>query len=131
MGKKVSMNMLYLVGTALIVAGFILPMFKGLFGATSNGFDFIGSKFGMRTIGALLVIIGGACGLALNFVNVKNPSLKLLAVLVSIAGGVLLVIFYNDNSISKFEGKQLIKHAYIGFYMLICGWVVALIGACK
>lgn len=77
--------MLYLIGTALIVVGFILPMFKGILGATANGFDFVGSKLGMRTIGALLVIIGGVLGLAFNFVRVKNPSLKLLAVLVSIS----------------------------------------------
>ena len=59
MAKKSSLGILYLVGMALIVLGFCLPMFSGM-GINPNGFKFINFKNGgFVSIGALFIIIGG------------------------------------------------------------------------
>ena len=59
----------------------------------------------------------------------KNQDvLKLVFLIVSILGGVLLLIKYNDNWITKAIGKGFWKHAYYGTYMILAGWVVGLVG---
>ena len=130
MAKKSSvMSYLYLIGLALVVVGFLCPMFKGGL-AEPNGFDFLNFEdFGFVTIGGLFIFIGAIAGVVLNFVKIKNAKmLKLVSLIVSIAGGVILVIGFNDNVVYKFLAKGLLKHAYIGFYVVIVGWIVALLG---
>ncbi|MBQ7882288.1 MAG: hypothetical protein IJ312_06215 [Treponema sp.] len=130
MAKKSSvMSYLYLIGLALVVVGFLCPMFKGSL-TDLNGFDFLNFEdFGFVTIGGLLIFIGAIAGVVLNFVKIKNAKmLKLVSLIVSIAGGVILVIGFNDNGLYKFLAKGLLKHAYIGFYVVIVGWIVALLG---
>lgn len=131
MGKKNVTSSLYLIGMALVVIGFILPMFK-ILGQTPNGFKFVNLKnSSFCTIGSLLIFIGGVAGVILNFANSKNKTIKLVALALSIVGAVILVIGFNDNVVYKQIGKHLIKHAYIGFYCVIVGWVAAIAGYFK
>ena len=88
----------------LAVIGFCCPMFKAL-GFEANGFKFINfDNSGFVTIGALLIIAG------------------------AIAGVVLVIGFTTNGGIYKSIGKQFIKHATVGFYLVLAGWVVALVG---
>lgn len=131
-GNKLSL--LYLIGMALVVVGFICPMFQisffGLGSASSNGFDFINfDNFGFTTIGAILIFAGAVLGLVFCFVGGKNSGmLKLVGLIATIAGGVVLVLGYSDNMFSKGIGKFFIDIATYGFYMIIVGWIVALVG---
>lgn len=131
MGKKVSvLSYLYLIGMALVAIGFCCPMVKGLFGSTANGFDFIknAKEGGFVCIGSILIIAGALAGLAASVVKPLS-GLKLIFLLVSIAGGVVLVIgFYTGNAAYKFVGKHLLKSATYGLYLVVAGWVVALCG---
>ena len=109
MAKKGSLPLIYLIGMALVVIGFICPMFD-LFIGTLNGFDFINFKeFGITTIGALLIIAGAVLGLVFCFVGGKNSGmLKLVGLLVSIAGGVVLIIGYSTIcSLKELENSLL------------------------
>ena len=128
MAKKGSLPLIYMIGMALVVVGFICPVFDVVI--KENGFDFINfDNFGFKTIGALLIIAGAVLGLVFCFVGGKNSGmLKLVGLLVSIAGGVVLIIGYNDNMFSKGIGKFLIDNATYGFYMILAGWIVALFG---
>ena len=130
MGKKSSLPLIYLIGVALVAVGFCLPMFKGAL-ASYNGFKFINFKeFGWVTISALLIFCGAVAGIVFCFVGGKSASLiKLVCIIVSIVGGVILFIKFNDNFLTKAIGKGILKHAYIGFYMVIVGWVLGLVGA--
>ncbi|MBQ0040257.1 MAG: hypothetical protein KBS64_07520 [Treponema sp.] len=131
MGKKNVVSSLYLIGMALVVIGFILPMFKSALGS-SNGFDFINfKKFGFSTIGSLLILAGGVAGVILNFVKGVSKQAKLIALAVSILGFIVLVIGFNDNALTKAIGKGFLKHAYIGFYCVVVGWVAAIAGYLK
>lgn len=128
MAKK-AMNLLFVIGTALTVIGFCCPMFKGLFGSSANGFQFINfDNSGFVTIGALLIFAGAVAALAAEFVP-QISGLKFLFLIASIVGGVILVIGFTTNGgIYKAIGKGFIKHATVGFYLVIVGWVVALAG---
>ena len=94
MGKKKSsgiMSYLYLAGMVITTFGFCCPMFKGLFGSSANGFDFINfENGGFTTIGALLIFIGAVVGLAyaiLPMLKIKLPSVdlvKTIAIIVNI-----------------------------------------------
>jgi len=130
MGKKSSLPLIYLIGVLLVAIGFCVPMFKGL-GIKTNGFDYMNFKnFGLTTIAALLIFCGAVLGVVFCFVGGKNTSmLKLVCIIISIVGGVILIIKFNDNWLTKQIGKGFIKHAYIGFYMIIVGWVLGLVGA--
>lgn len=127
--KSSSMGLLYLVGMALVVIGFFLPMFKA--GPVKpNGWDFLNFKdFGFVTIGGLLILIGAVMGLILNFIKAKNGKmLKLIAIVLSIVGGVVLIIGFNDNALYRAIAKGFIKHAFVGFYVVLVGWIAALVG---
>ena len=128
-GKTNILGYLYLLGLALVVIGFFCPMFKA--GPIKpNGWDFLNfENFGFVTIGGLLVLAGAAAGIILSFVGGKNSGfLKLICLIASIVGGIVLVIGFNDNKLYSVIGKGIIKHAFIGFYLVVSGWVVALIG---
>ena len=130
MGKKSSLPLIYLIGVLLVAIGFCVPMFKGL-GIKTNGFDYMNFKnFGLTTIAALLIFCGAVLGVVFCFVGGKNTSmLKLVCIIISIVGGVILIIKFNDNWLTKQIGKGFLKHAYIGFYMIVVGWVLGLVGA--
>ncbi len=131
MGKKSSLPLIYLIGVALVAIGFCLPMFKGL-GIKTNGFDYMSFKnFGWTTIAALLIFCGAVLGVLFCFIGAGKSTglLRLICVIASIAGGVILFIKFNDNFMTKAIGKGFLKHAFIGFYMILVGWVLGLVGA--
>ncbi len=133
MGKKSkSLPYIYLIGMALAVIGFCCPMIKGLFGTSANGFKFINfDNSTFVTIGALLIFIGAVAGLVACFVP-QLSGLKLIFLLASIAGGVILVVgFLTNGGIYKAVGKGLIKKSMFGLWMVVAGWVVALVGYFK
>ena len=132
MAKKKSLPLIYLIGMALVIVGFVCPIFEisffGLASASSNGFDFINfDNFGTTSIAALLIIVGAVLGLVSCFVK-KGGLLKLLGLVISIAGGVLLIISYSDNMFAKGIGKFFVDIATYGFYMILGGWILGLVG---
>lgn len=130
--KKVNiLSYLYLIGMAVVAIGFCCPMFKGLFGSTANGFKFINFDNSVFvSIGALLIFIGAIAGIIVKFVpSLQKNKLDFLCLLVSIAGGVILLVGFTTNGgIYKAIGKAFLKNAVVGFYMIIIGWVVAIVG---
>ena len=132
MGKKVSiLSYLYLIGMALVVIGFCCPMFSGFLGS-ANGFKFINfDNSGFVTIGALLIFAGAVAGIVACFVK-QLSGLKLIFALCVLAGAIVLVIGFTTNGgIYKAIGKNIIKHATVGFYLVVVGIVTAVIGALK
>lgn len=129
MAKKLSLPLIYMIGMALVVIGFICPVFD-FWLVKANGFDFIDfNNFGTTTIGALLIIIGAVLGLVFCFVGGKNSGmLKLVGLLVSIAGGVVLIIGYSGDVFSEGIGKFFVDVATYGFYMILAGWIVGVVG---
>ena len=130
MGKKVSvMSYLYLCGMALAVIGFCCPMFSGFLGS-ANGFKFINfDNSGFVTIGALLIFVGAVAGVVSFFVP-QLKGLKLIFALVALAGAIVLVIGFTTNGgIYKAIGKNILKHATVGFYMVVVGLVLGIVGA--
>lgn len=127
MAKKGSLPLIYMIGMALVVIGFICPVFD-FWLATVNGFDFIDfNNFGTTTIGALLIIVGAVLGLVFCFL--KNGSMmRLVGLLLSIAGGVVLIISYSGDVFSEGIGKFFIEVATYGFYMILAGWIVGVVG---
>ena len=131
MGKKSSLPLIYLIGVLLVAIGFCCPMIKGLFGTSANGFDFIrNAKEGsFVAIGAILIIAGAILGIVACFVP-QLKGLKLIFALVILAGAIVLVIGFTTNGgIYKAIGKQLLKRALFGFYMVVAGMVLAVAGA--
>lgn len=131
MAKKEKLPLLYLIGVIAVLVGFCLPMFKGnIFGTTTNGFSFIDFEhFGFVTIGSLLILIGAVVGIVSCFVP-QISKLKFLFIIISIVGGVILIIGFTTNGgFYKAIGKGFLKHAYVGFYIILVGWVLGLIGA--
>ena len=134
MGKKVSvLSYLYLCGMALIAIGFFCPMFKGLFGSSANGFDFIknAKEGGFVAIGSILIIAGAIAGI-LAFFDPQLKGLKLIFAIVALAGAIVLIIGFTTNGgIYKAIGQQLLKRAMVGFYMVVVGIVLGVCGALK
>ena len=131
MGKKSSLPLIYLCGMALIAIGFFCPMFKGLFGTSANGFDFIknAKEGGFVAIGSILIIAGAICGILACFIP-QLKGLKLVFAIVTLAGAIVLIIGFTTNGgIYKAIGKQLLKRAMVGFYMVVVGLVASICGA--
>ena len=132
MGKKVSvLGYLYLIGMALVAIGFCCPMFKGLFGSSANGFDFIkNAKDGsFVAIGAILIFAGAIAGIVANFVP-QLKGLKLIFAICVLAGAIVLIIGFTTNGgIYKKIGKAFLKNAMFGFYMVVVGIVAGICGA--
>ena len=134
MGKKSSLPLIYLIGVALIAIGFCCPLFSGkVLKVTANGFKFIhfDKNFGWSSLAALMIFAGAVLGIVFCFVSAgKSTSLlRLIFILVSIAGGLIFFIKYNDNGVTRALGKFNLKYMAIGLYMIIVGWIVGLIGA--
>ncbi|MBQ9630851.1 MAG: hypothetical protein IJR49_04620 [Treponema sp.] len=127
MAKKSSkslMGNLYLIGMALTAIGFILPIFKA--GPLKvNGFDMVGNGNSIMKLAALLVFIGAIAGVVLNFISVgKNQKmLKLIALVLSVLGG--LYCFFNTSDVGI---KLVARYLYAGFYLIIAGWIVGVLG---
>lgn len=129
MAKKSGLNLLYLIGLALVVVGSFLPVIRISLGFLGNiDFTIIDA---FRDLGdldswlALLMFVAAIVGIVLCFVNVSNGStLKLICVVASI---VLGLIFFARGGFFK----EWFKITGFGFYVIIVGWVVAIIGALK
>jgi hypothetical protein len=126
MAKKSSpvlTDYLYIIGMAVTVVGFILPIFSAFGGKiTLNGFDLVGKGDSAMKIAVLLVFIGAAAGIVFQLVRTSSLY-RLIALVVTIAGG--LYCFFNTNDIGiKLAGKFL----GIGFYLIIIGWCVGAAG---
>ncbi len=134
MGKKNSLPLIYLIGVLLVAIGFCLPLFSGkILKISANGWNFIhfDKNFGWSSIAALLIFFGAAIGAVLCFVNAGKSTnmLRLICIIVSIVGGLIFFVKFNDNSITKAIGKFSLKYMAVGLYMIIAGWIVGLIGA--
>ncbi|MBR5964829.1 MAG: hypothetical protein IK015_01745 [Treponema sp.] len=129
MAKKGINLSIYLVGMAVTLIGFCLPMFSGFLGKSGNGFSFINfNNSGFVTIGALLIAIGAIAGVVIALLGMGDQ-LEWLALAVSVAGGIILILGFTTNGgIYKAIGKNMLKHATVGFWMVVAGWVVAAIG---
>lgn len=131
MGKKKgsALGILYLIGMALVAIGFCCPMFKGVFGSSSNGFKFINfDNSTFVSIGAILIFAGAVAGVLACFLP-QLKGLKFIFLLCSIAGGVVLVVGFTTNGgIYKAIGKGFLKHATFGFYMILAGWIAGILG---
>lgn len=133
MGKKNVgiVQHLYLTGMAICAIGFLCPLFKAL-GQTANGFSLISKDSSVISAGILLIFIGAVAGVLLCFVKVKNVKIfKLIALAASILGGIILVVQMNNSALSRLVGKEFLKHATFGFYMIIAGWIIAIAGFVK
>lgn len=134
--KKVNiMDYLFLIGMIVTAVGFFLPL-TSHFGGNANGnsaFSIItGSGKGLVKVGSIITLAGAVAGIILSFVNLgKSQKIaKLVSLIVSVAGG--LYIFFNMSSL----GKDIVKFAAkisgssfcAGFYIIIAGWIIALIG---
>lgn len=129
MAKKGINLSIYLIGMAVTLIGFCLPMFSGALGSSGNGFSFINfDRSGFVTIGALLIAVGAIAGVVIALLGMGDQ-LEWLALGVSIAGGIILVLGFTTNGgIYKAIGKNMLKHATVGFWMVVAGWIVAVIG---
>jgi hypothetical protein len=54
--------------------------------------------------------------------------IKLIALIASIAGGVLIIVTYNKNFITQAIGRGFLNSATYGTYMILAGWIVGLVG---
>ena len=134
MGKKSSLPLIYLIGVALIAIGFCCPLFSGkLLKVTANGFKFIhlDKNFGWSSLAALFIFVGAVAGIVFSLVSVGKSTdlLRLICIVVSILGGVIFFIKYNDNGVTRALGKFNLKYMAFGLYMIIAGWIVGLVGA--
>ncbi len=135
MGKKNSVvSYLYLIGLALVAIGCFLPLWTA-FGGNANGASAISylkdDGNTVRKIGVILTLLGAIAGIVLCFVKVKSVGLlKLVSLIVSFAGGAY--VFFNTSDAAKKIGKGLAKITNsapsIGFYLILAGWIIALVG---
>ncbi len=135
--KSKSLNLLYLVGMVLVVVGFCLPLFfmknpingKIVAGKTT-GWNFINfDRDVVTSLGALFIFIGGAAGVVFSFLKLnKARLLKFLTLLLILVGAILIFVAFNNSAISQLVGKGALKHAFVGLYMIVAGWVIGLIG---
>lgn len=114
---------------AITLIGFCMPMFSGVFGSSGNGFKFINfDNSGFVSIGALLIVAGAIAGIVFALLGMGDQ-LEWLALALSVAGGVVLVVGFTTNGgIYKAIGKNMIKHATVGFWMIVAGWIIAAVG---
>lgn len=131
MGKKSSRIGLYFVGMAMVVVGFILPIFKvGAIGS-ANGFDLVGKGDSLYKVAALLVFVGAVAGVVLSLIG-GSSFLRLVVMLVSIIGGAYIILnvgnLGNHGVFGKLGLKLIGKTLYVGFYVIVVGWVISLLG---
>lgn len=134
MGKKgSSVSLLYTIGMALAVIGFCCPMFKVI--KEFNGFKFINfDNGGFTTIGALILFVGAVAGLVwavLPMIGIKLPAaelVKTIAALALVVGIVILIVGFTQDKFYSAVAKQLLKRAMFGFYVMVAGIVLALVG---
>jgi len=124
--KKNSMSLLYLIGMIAVVVGCFLPIIEVKLGPLgsikTNVIRAFQSLDSANSWWQLLMFVAAIVGAVLSLVSVKNGNLiKLVALIASIVGG---LIFFVDAGFFDY----FFKIVGIGFFVIIGGWVVALIG---
>lgn len=126
MAKKGNLNLLYLIGMALVVVGSFLPIIRISLGFLGNiDFTIIDAFRDLSDLDswlALLMFAAAIVGVVFCFVGNSNGSMiKTCALIVSV---VLGLIFFARGGFFK----NWFKITGFGFYVIIAGWVVACIG---
>ena len=124
----------------LVVVGFCLPLFfmknpingKIVAGKTT-GWNFINfDRDVVTSLGALFIFIGGAIIIIIYNDSIiklnKARILKFLTLLLILVGAIFIFVAFNNSAISQLVGKGALKHAFVGLYMIVAGWVIGLIG---
>ena len=137
MAKKSSIS-LYLIGMAVAVIGCFLPMTASkVFGGGSTVFDAVTSgSSGSVAIGAILAMAGAVAGVVFSFISVKGVPVKLISLIVSVAGGIYVAICYLNlgglgKSLIKLGAKVTQTGPGIGLFVIVIGWLIAVIGYMK
>lgn len=123
---------LYLIGMALVAAGCFLPLTASGWGFNgSNIVDYIKDDSGDSLVTAIMILGGAIAGIVFSFVAVKYA--KLVSLIVSVAGGIYVTLnIFNMNPMAKKFAHGVLKftqvHPSWGFYLIIAGWVIAIIG---
>ncbi len=124
-------NFIYILGMVVVIVGFCMPVFSSSFLGkhSANGFTILqhisAKKVALR-ICDIAVFGGAVAGVIFGFISDSalgrflTSLLKLIALTVTIGCGV----YFFNNYFSGFS-KNFID---VGFYMIIAGWFIALIG---
>lgn len=137
MAKKSSFN-LFLIGMIVVAIGCFLPLTSSkIFGGSSSAFNAITADgSGAVKIGAILAFLGAIAGIVFSFVSLKGIPIRLISLIVSIAGGIYVVISYlNVGGVGKSLMKGFAKATQtgpgIGLFVIIIGWILAIAGYIK
>ncbi len=130
LNKPTPISYLYLCGMAVIAIGFCCPMITSLFHTTLIGFEFINFNTSIIvTLGAIIIFAGAIIGIAACFI----PQLRSykLAFVIAVFGGVIVLFlgFATTGGVYGSIIKHIFKSMAFGFYMIIIGIIVAIVGA--
>lgn len=135
MAKKSSVFSLYLCGLILVVIGCFLPLTASkFFGGGSSAISAITDGSGDLKVAAILALVGAVVGIVACFVSLGNNRLiKLVSLIVSVAGGVYMVLSYLNlapwaKNVVKLVNKGVGNHIGIGLIVILAGWVIAIVG---
>ena len=127
MGKKSSkLNLLYVIGMALVIVGSFLPIITislGFLGKIDiTLFKAFQNLKSLDSWMALIMVVAAAIGVIFSFIGGKKKGMILLVALIaSIVCG--LIMFANAGFF-----KSWFKITGIGFYVIVAGWIVAAVG---
>lgn len=137
MAKKNSVN-LFLIGMIVVAIGCFLPLTSSkIFGGSSSAFNAITADgSGAVKIGAILAFLGAVAGIVFSFIPTKGVPAKLISLIVSIAGGIYVVISYLNigglgQSLMKGFAKATQTGPGAGLFVIIIGWILAIVGYIK
>lgn len=136
--SKGSVFNLFLIGMVIVAAGCFLPLTSSkIFGGSSSAFNAITSGgSGSLKIGAILALLGAFAGIIFSFVAVKGIPVRLISLIVSIAGGIYVLVNYLNigglgKSIVKGFARATQTGPGIGLFVIIAGWILAVAGYIK
>lgn len=122
----------------VVAIGCFLPLTSSkIFGGSSSAFNAITADgSGAVKIGAILAFLGAIAGIVFSFVSLKGIPIRLISLIVSIAGGIYVVISYlNVGGVGKSLMKGFAKATQtgpgIGLFVIIIGWIIAIAGYIK
>ena len=122
---------------AIVVIGCFLPLVGTSFGNGSSALKAITDGSGDLKVGSILALGGAIAGIIFCFVSLKSKlSVKLISLIVSIAGGAYVLLTYLNlapwaKGFAKFAFKVTGTHPGIGLFVILAGWVIALLGWLK
>ena len=136
--KSSSISLVYGIGMLLAAIGFCLPVFQFKFLGTHamTGFDMVGDGDTAAKIFTLLIFIGAVAGVVAAFLP-QFSILKPIALAVSVISFIIVIImmcnsdgasFLRSVNLGKKAAEKVLKSLYVGAYMIIAGWIVAIAG---